>query len=62
MGTTTFGTGLTASRTFTSPGSYTVTVQATDDAPAPHTLSHSDSITITVQNCTNLPPTVKGLS
>jgi serine protease len=58
VGTTTFGTGLTASRTFTSPGSYTVTVQATDDAPAPHTLSHSASLTITVQNCTNLPPTV----
>jgi len=58
VGTTNFGTGLTASRTFTSPGSYTVTVEATDDAPAPHTLSHSDSITINVQNCTNFPPNV----
>ncbi len=56
--TTTFGTGLTASRTFTSPGSYTITVEATDDAPAPYTLSHGDKITISVQNCTNRPPTV----
>jgi hypothetical protein len=52
-GTTTFGRGLTASYTFTSPGSYIITVEATDDAPAPYTLSDDDKITIGVQNCTN---------
>lgn len=57
VGSTSFGTGLTASRTFGAPGSYTISVQATDDAPAPYTLSSTDSRTLTVVNCTNNPPT-----
>ncbi|RDI94925.1 hypothetical protein DV704_09685 [Meiothermus sp. QL-1] len=57
VGSTGFGTGLTASRTFNTPGSYTISVQATDDAPAPHTLSGTDTRTLTVVNCTNNPPT-----
>lgn len=57
VGSTSFGTGLTASRTFSAPGSYTISVLATDDAPAPHTLSGTDSRTLTVVTCTNNPPT-----
>jgi serine protease len=57
VGSTSFGSGLSASRTFTTPGSYTVSVQATDDAPAPHTLSDTDTLNINVQTCTNNPPT-----
>ncbi|AWR87162.1 S8 family peptidase [Meiothermus taiwanensis] len=57
VGSTSFGTGLTATRTFNTAGTYTITVQATDDAPAPHTLSATDTRTITVVACTNNPPT-----
>ncbi|MCS7067497.1 MAG: S8 family serine peptidase [Meiothermus sp.] len=56
IGGTSFASGLSASRAFSSPGSYTVNVQATDDAPAPHALSSTDSRTITVQSCVNNPP------
>ncbi|MCS7194318.1 MAG: S8 family serine peptidase [Meiothermus sp.] len=57
QGSTLIGSGFSVSRSFSSPGTYTITVRATDDAPAPHTLFAEESITINVVNCTNLPPT-----
>lgn len=53
------GTGLTKTYTFTKAGSYAVTVEATDDAPPPHTLSAQDNLLISVSNCggNNRPPT-----
>ncbi|WP_318774327.1 PKD domain-containing protein [Thermus sp.] len=53
------GTGLTKTHTFTRAGTYVVTVEATDDAPPPHTLSARDTLNLAVNNCggNNRPPT-----